>query len=170
MPTRGSQSKTKRRCKTNRRHKRAKGGMFRFRQSAKKALEEVFGKGPERVEKIYQMGKAAVDGATKEAAHKGAKIARFSRRSFAPTSSSFHISHVTPPTSSRGDKNQNPNYKTPKKSTSTPAEPTLPPRTRPSETPKTRLKRLSTLAAPTQEHPTPVISNLENLFEEITLD
>jgi len=145
-----------------------------FRQSAtkaaKKALEEVFGKGPERVEKIYQMGKAAVEGATKEAAKKGANIARSSRRSFeelVSPPSAFHIRDVekqmTPPMSSRGhDENQNPNYNTPKKST--PTEPKLAPRTRPSETPKTRGWRLSSVVVPTAENPVPLVQKLD--FEE----
>jgi hypothetical protein len=178
MPTskrnRCSQSKTNRRCKTIRRHKRAKGGMFRrsATEATKKVLKKVFGEGPDRVEKIYQMGKAAVDGATKEAAKKGAEIARSSRRSFeelVPTSSPFHIRDVekqmTPPMSSRGhDENQNPNYNTPKKSTPT-DEPKLALRTRPSETPKTRVRRLSSVVVPTAQNPVPLVQKLD--FEAI---
>lgn len=171
MPTRGSQSKTKRRCKTNRRHKRAKGGMFRqsATKAAKKVFEEVFGKGPERVEKIYQMGKAAVEGATKETAKKGAEMVRSSRHSFEdilPTSSPFHISHVenpmTPPMSSIVHETQNPTYKTPKKSTPT-NEPTLPHRTK--QTPRTRFRRLSSAVVPTVENPVPLVKILD--FEAV---
>ena len=178
MPTtskrnRGSQGKTKRRCKTNRRHKHAKGGMFRqsATTAAKKVLEGVFGKGPERAEKIYQMGKTALEGATKETAKKGAEMVRSSRHSFEdilPTSSPFHISHVenpmTPLMSSIGHETQNPNYKTPKKSTPT-NEPTLPPRTKHSETPKTRFRRLSSAVVPTVENPVPLVKILD--FEAV---
>ena len=177
MPTskrnRGSQSKTNRRCKTIRRHKRAKGGMFRqsATNAAKKALEQVFGKGLERVEKMYQMGKAAFEGATKETAKKGAEMVRSSRHSFEdilPTSSPFHISHVenpmTPHMSSIGHETQNPTYKTPKKSTPT-NEPTLPPRTKHSETPRTRFRRLSSVVVPTAQNPVPLVKILD--FEAV---
>lgn len=167
---RTSRCKRCKRCKTNRRHKHVKGGMRRAAtQTAKTVFEGVFGKGPDRVEKMYEMGKAAFEGATKETAKKGAEMVRSSRHSFEdilPTSSPFHISHVKNPMTSRmsshghdSDENETPNYNTPKKPTPTTEPPKLPQRQRQS-TPKTRVLRLSSTVAPTVDQPTPLATRL----------
>jgi len=137
-------------------------------QTAKTVFEGVFGKGPDRVEKIYQLGQAVVEGATKATTTKGAQVANYSRRSFediAPPS--FDIRNVENTMTSRmsshdhdSDENKNPNYKTPKKPTSSPTEPKLALRQRQSQTPSTRAKRLGLIVAPTVGQPTPLATRL----------
>lgn len=156
------------RCKTNRRHQRAKGGMFRrsATKAAKTVLEGVFGKGPDRVEKMYQLGQAVangVEGATKATITKGYHSSARSFEDIASPQSQFHISHVENPNTSRMsynsyDSDENPNYKTPKKPTSS-TEPKLE-RRRQSQTPKTRAQRLSSIVAPTVGQPTPLAARL----------
>lgn len=161
------------RCKTNRRHKHVKGGMFRqgATKAAKKALLEILGNTPEeRAKSVYDLFQAAIDGVTKETAKKGAQVASSSTRSFediASPQSPFHISHVKNPMTSRmsshgrySNENENPNYKTPKKPTPT-NKPTLPLRTKHSDTPRTRFRRLSSAVVPTAENPVPIVKTLD---------
>lgn len=156
------------RCKTNRRHKRVKGGMFR--KGAKTAFEILGKTSEERAKSVYDLLQAALDGAaTKETTKKGAQVANYSTRSFediASPPSPFHISHVentlTPRMSYHNydsDENKNPNYKTPKKTTSS-TEPILPSRQRQSQTPNTRARRLSSIVAITVDQPTPLAARL----------
>jgi len=141
-----------------------------FRQGATKAAKEalkILGKtSEERAKSVYDLFEAAIDGATKGTAKKGAQVASSSTRSFEDISSPqtpFHISHVENPMTSRmsshSNENENPNYKTPKKSTPT-NEPTLPLRTKHSDTPRTRVLRLSSTVAPTVDQPTPLATRL----------
>ena len=143
-----------------------------FRQGATKAAEKalkILGKtSEERAKSVYDLFEAAIDGATKKTAKKGAQVASSSTRSFEDISSPqtpFHISHVKNPMTSRmsshgrdSDENEN-NYNTPKKSTST-SEPKLQRRQRQILTPNTRVMHLSSIVAPTMNTPTPVAAKL----------
>lgn len=167
------------RCKTNRRHKRAKGGMFRqgattaAKKAVKQALKQVLGEGPGRADKIFQMGKAAMEGATKETAKKGARVAHYSARSFediASPNQPFHISDIENPITYRmsshgydSDENQ---YETPQKPTSS-GQPMLQERTRQPETPNTRARRLGLIVVPTAHQPVSVVKMLNEEFEQL---
>jgi hypothetical protein len=143
-------------------------------QTAKKVLEGVFGKGPDRVEKMYEIGQAVakgVEGATKSTTAKGYHSSARSFEDIASPQPPFHISHVENPMTYRmsshghdSDENQTPNYKTPKKPTST-SEPKLSSRAKNSETPKTRALRLSSTVVPTVNQPTPLATRLSFGFD-----
>ena len=153
---RGSRSKCKRRCTTR---KRSKGGMHRAARAASKFASQVFGKGPERLNKLNQMKDAILKGAAK---NEGALRTTSSARSqqFAVDDSprlridpGMHMMDL--------HDNNDTYYTTPKKSSENKTEvPILASRTRPEETLETRGTRLASFVAPTSHHPDPIVKTL----------
>jgi hypothetical protein len=126
-------------------------------QGAKK----VMGEGPDRVDKIGQILKTTVEGATKSyQTPEKFKPAVLARQFSASPSSPFRMMSETP---RRKYHNANDDFKTPNKdaSNSNATPPKLGTRVRrPRETPEERRRRLGFSVAPTIENPTSVVGEL----------
>jgi len=152
-----NRNQTKRRRST--RGKR-NGGMYRVFSATGRMVGRVMGKGPDRVDKIGQILKTTVEGATKSyQTPEKFKPAVLARQFSASPSSPFRMMSETP---RRKSYNANDEFKTPNKnaSNSNPTPPNLGTRVRPPETLKERRRRWGFSLAPTAENPTSVVGEL----------
>lgn len=159
MPAKSKRTQTKTRTRRRRRTcKRA--GMFR---ATSRVVSQVMGKGFERADKVMQIGKAVLNGATQSNPTDTFTPTKSSLQTFsAPTSiqSPPIIAVSTHRTSSASDY-----YKTPKKNIkSKPDDTDTPPklgtRARRRETPEERRMRLGIMAAPTINDTVSVVGEL----------
>jgi len=154
---------TKRRRSTRGKRGKRNGGMFarRVGSAIVQGAKKVMGEGPDRVDKIGQILKTTVEGATKSyQTPEKFKPAVLARQFSASPSSPFRMMSETP---RRKYHNANDDFKTPNKdaSNSNATPPKLGTRVRrPRETPEERRRRLGFSVAPTIENPTSVVGEL----------
>ena len=168
MPAKFKKTQTTRR-RTSRATRRTckKGGMFRAASAAtRRAVNNVLGKGLDRVDKLNQLREAIQKGVTQsqtlEKFQPAAMPRQFQFTASAPLSplSPFRQSYAAKP---------DPDFKTPKKSDHDSAVNSSPPKIgtrarRPRETPEERRRRLGFSITPTMNNPRSIV--VGNLFSE----
>lgn len=157
--------RTQTKTRTRRRRRTCKrAGMFRAARSAtSRVVSQVMGKGFERADKVMQIGKAVLNGATQSKPTETFTPTKSSLQTFSPPTSiqSPPIIAVSTHRTSRVSDY----YKTPKKnlksnSANTDTPPKLGTRARRRETPEERRMRLGIMAAPTINDTVSVVGEL----------